>query len=155
MKNFHLKLKILPFLLLPMLVSCSDDRASFQIETSDHALTLIREQRFFWSKNGMYFIVAAHMPDCMRRHKMAWGSLSAKTEVYSPGNDAWILKQGSRMFVVETRTCEGFAKLDAEPESGLGPLLGVFQNKNGVLTFVAEPKIEAPAGAAPNAGVIP
>jgi hypothetical protein len=138
-------LKLLPFLLLPVLVACSDDRVAFQIADSDHALTLIREQRIPWSKTAMYSIVAAHMPDCMRRHKMGSASMQAKIEVYSPGNDAWILKQGTRMYVVETRTCEGFAKLEAEPEGGMGPLLGVFQNKKGVLTFVAEPKSEAPA----------
>lgn len=141
-------LKLLPFLLLPMLVACSDERASFQIATSDHALTLIREQQFFWSKTAVYTIVAARMPDCMRRHKMGPASRLAKVEVYSPGNDAWILKQGTRMFVVETRTCEGFAKLEAEPEGGMGSLLGVFQNKKKVLTFVAEPKAEAPAAPA-------
>lgn len=140
-----LSLRLLPFLLLPLLVACSDDRASFPISTSDHALTLIREQRFFWSKSAVYTIVAARMPDCMRRHKLGAAGKLAKVEVYSPGNDAWILKQGARMFVVETRTCEGFAKLEAEPEGGMGPLVGVFQSKKGVLTFVAEPKAEAPA----------
>ena len=142
-------LKLLPFLLLPALVACSDDRAAFQITDSDHALTLIREQRIPGSKSALYSIVAARMPDCMRRHKMGTASMLAKTEVYSPGNDAWILKQGARMYVVETRTCEGFAKLAAEPEGGMGPLLGVFQNKKGVLTFVAEPKSETPAEPAP------
>jgi hypothetical protein len=138
-------LKLLPLLLLPLLLACSDDRASFSITDSDHALTLIREQRIFGSKTATYFIVAARMPDCMRRHKMGSGSMSAKVEVYSPGNDAWILKQGARMYVVETRTCEGFAKLAAEPEGGMGPLLGAFQTQKGVLTFVAEPKKQAAA----------
>jgi hypothetical protein len=140
-------LKLLLLLLLPVLVACSDDRASFALTNSDHALTLIREQRIFGSKTAMYFIVAARMPDCMRRHKMGSGGMLAKVEVYSPGNDAWILKQGARMYVVETRTCEGFAKLEAEPEGGMGPLLGVFQTKNGVFTFIAEPKSKAPAAA--------
>ncbi len=146
-------LKFLPFLLLPALVACSDDRAAFPIDTSDHALTLIREQRVFWSKTAVYFIVAAHMPTCMRRHKMGPGGFSAKVEVYGPGNDAWILKQGARMYVVETRTCEGFAKLEAEPEGGMGSLLGVFQSKGGVLTFVAEPK--APAATLPGSAPAP
>ncbi len=142
-------LKLLPLLLLSLLVACSDDRASFQISTSDHALTLIRVQRFFWSKTAVFTIVAARMPDCMRRHRMGSAGLSAKVEVYSPGNDAWILKQGARMYVVETRTCEGFAKLEAEPEGGMGPLLGAFQVKNGVLTFVAAPTAQTPAGEPP------
>lgn len=146
--------KLLPLLLLPVLLACSDDRASFPIATSDHALSLIREKRFFWSKTAVYSIVAARMPDCMRRHKMASASLLAKWEVYSPGNNAWILKQGNRMFVVETRTCEGFAKLEAVPEEGTGPLMGTFQSKGGVLSFVPAPPSEAPAPA-PAAPVAP
>ena len=140
-------LKLLPLLLLPVLVACSDQRASFPIKTSDHALSLIREQRFFWEKTAVYTIVAAHMPDCMRRHKMGSAPLDAKVEVYAPGNDAWILRQGNLMYVVETRTCEGFAKLDAVPEGGMGPLAGTFQVRNDVLEFVAAPKAETPAAA--------
>lgn len=138
-------LKLLPLMLFPLLVACSDQRASFPIQTSDHALSLIREQRFFWEKTAVYTIVAARMPDCMRRHKMGMAPLDAKVEVYSPGNDAWILKQGNLMYVVETRTCEGFAKLDAVPESGMGPLVGTFQTRNDTLEFVAVPKVTAPA----------
>lgn len=137
-------LKLLPFLLLPLLVACSDQRASFHIQTSDHALTLIREQRFFWDKTAEYTIAAARMPDCMRRHKIGSAPLDAKVEVYSPGNSAWILKQGNLMYVVETRTCEGFARLDAVPEGGMGPLAGIFQIRNDTLEFVAAPKAEAP-----------
>lgn len=133
-------LKWVVLLLLPLLAACSDDRASFQIETSDHALTLIRDQRFFWSDTAEYTIVAAHMPTCMRRHKLESAPLDAKVEVYAPGNNAWILKQDDVMYVVETRTCEGFARLMTPPEGGMGPLVGTFEEKGGTLTFiVAQP----------------
>lgn len=135
--------KLLPLWLLPLLIACSDQRAAFEIGTSQHSLTLIRVQNFFWDKTADYSIVAARMPDCMRRHEMGPGGADSKVEVYAPGNDAWILKQGKRMFVVETRTCEGFAKLDGEPEGGLGPLQGTFQMRSGTLTFVVAPKREA------------
>ncbi len=131
-------------LLLPLLVACSDQRASFEIASRQHSLTLIRVQNFFWEKTARYAVVAARMPDCMRRHEMGSGGAEGKVEVYAPGNDAWILKQGKRMFVVETRSCEGFAKLDGEPEGGMGPLQGTFQMRSGTLTFVAAPR-EAPA----------
>ncbi len=140
--------KLLPLLLMPFLLACSDQRASYQIKTSDHALSLIREQRYFWEKTAVYTVAAARMPDCMRRHKLGSAPLNAVVEVYSPGNDAWILKMGERMFVVETRTCEGFAKLDAVPEGGMGPLAGRFEVRNDVLQFVAAPKPETPPPAA-------
>ena len=141
--------KLLPLLLLPFLAACTDLRATYEIKGSAHALTLIRVTGFPWEKTAKYSIVAARMPDCMRRHPMSETGLGAKVEVYSPGNDAWILKQNASMYVVETRTCEGFAKLDKVPDSGMGALVGRFEMRKDVLVFVAAPKppppVEAPA----------
>lgn len=134
----------LPLILLPLLAACSDQRASFEVKGSAHALTLIRVTGMPWDKTAKYTIVAARMPDCMRRHPMPDAGLDAKVEVYSPGNDAWILKQDGRMYVVETRSCEGFAALDKAPESGVGPLAGSFEMRNDTLVFTAAPKVEPP-----------
>ena len=139
----------LSLLILPLLVACSDQRATFEIAGSAHALSLIRVTTYPWDKTAKYAIVAARMPDCMRRHAMGGAPLNARVEVYSPGNDAWIIKQGSRMFVTETRTCEGFANLDAVPEGGLGPLMGAFEMRADVLVFTAAPRT-APAVPATN-----
>ncbi|HOL65042.1 MAG TPA: hypothetical protein PLB97_06885 [Accumulibacter sp.] len=137
-------------ILLLGLTGCSDQRAALEIAGSKHSLTLIRTQGFFWEKSAKYAIVATRMPDCMRKHTLGPGSANTRIEVYSPGNDAWILKQGKRMFVVETRTCEGFAKLEAEPEGGMGALLGAFQLRNGELAFVAAKPGDAPGNSAPD-----
>ena len=136
--------RLLALLLLPFLVACSDQRASFEIKGSANALTLIRVTGFPWEKTAKYSIVAARMPDCMRRHPMSSAGLDARVEVYSPGNEAWILKQDGRMYVVETRTCEGFASLDKVPEGGMGPLMGSFEMRKDTLVFVAAPKVEPP-----------
>lgn len=133
--------KILPFLMLPLLVACSDQRATFEIRGSAHALSLVRVTTFPWEKTAKYSIVAARMPDCMRRHAMSQAPLNSPVEVYSPGNDAWILKQEGRMFVIETRTCEGFAPLDKVPEDGMGALMGTFEMRKDVLVFTAAPKV--------------
>ena len=140
--------KLLPLLLLLFLAGCTDLRATYEIKGSAHALTLIRVTGLPWQKTAKYAIVSARMPDCMRRHPMSEAGLNAKVEVYSPGNDAWILKQNASMYVVETRSCEGFAKLDKVPDSGMGALVGTFEMKKDVLVFVAAPKpppsVEAP-----------
>jgi hypothetical protein len=47
------------------------------------------------------------------------------------------------MQVVETRTCEGFARLEEPPAEGMGPLQGSFEMRNGSLSFVAAAKSEA------------
>ena len=132
--------RLLSLLLLPFLVACTDLRATYEIKGSAHALTLIRETSFPWVKKAKYAIVAARMPDCMRRHPMSEAGMNAKVELYSPGNDAWILKQNGSMYVVETRTCEGFAKLDKVPDEGMGALVGTFEMRNDNLVFVAAPK---------------
>lgn len=139
-----MRIGALCLLLLLGLTGCSDQRAALEIAGSKHSLTLIRTQGFFWEKSAKYAIVATRMPDCMRKHTLGPGNANTRIEVYSPGNDAWILKQGKRMFVIETRTCEGFAKLEAEPEGGMGALLGAFQLRNGELAFVSAKPGDAP-----------
>ncbi len=148
-------LRYLPLLLLPLLAGCSDLRASFEIQGSAHALSLIRITGMPWEKTAKYSIVAARMPDCMRRHAMSEAGLNAKVEVYAPGNNAWILRQNGSMYVVETRTCEGFSKLDAVPEGGLGPLMGSFEMRGDNLVFAAAPKVEPPAADIPSAAPEP
>jgi hypothetical protein len=135
---------LIPLLLLSLLAACTDDRATFEINGGAHSLSLIRITSTPWADTAEYSVVASHMPDCTRRHALSDAGLNTRIEVFSPGNDAWILRQGRRMYVVETRTCEGFARLDAEPESGPGPLMGTFQMRGGTLAFVPAPKAETP-----------
>ena len=136
--------RFVPLLLLPLLAACTDQRANFEIEGGAHSLILIRITDTPWARRAQYSVVVSRMPDCTRRHAMPDAGIHAKVEVFAPGNDAWILRQGNRMYVVETRTCEGFARLDAVPESGLGPLMGTFQTHGDSLVFVSAPKEETP-----------
>lgn len=146
-KSRGLLARCLPFVLLPLLAACSDLRATYEIRGSAHSLSLIRVTGMPWEKQAKYSIVASRMPDCQRRHAMSEAGLRTKVEVFSPGNDAWILRQNGRMYVVETRTCEGFARLDKEPETGMGELMGAFELRGDVLVFSPAKK---PATAATN-----
>ena len=129
----------LALVVVPLLAACSDQRASYEIKGSANSLSLIRVTGMPWEKSAEYSIVAARLPDCMRRHAMGKAPLNTKVEIYSPGNDAWIVKLGSRMYVTETRSCEGFAKLDKAPDEGLGPLMGTFEMRADTLVFTAVP----------------
>ncbi|MEO8411423.1 MAG: hypothetical protein ABI478_12715 [Propionivibrio sp.] len=131
---------LLPFLLLPLLSACSDQRATFEIQGSAHALSLIRITGMPWENNAQFAIVAARMPDCMRRHALPDAPPDARVEVFAPGNNAWILRQDGKMFVTETRTCEGFAKLDTAPPQGLGAPVGVFEMRDDTLVFSKAPQ---------------
>ena len=131
--------RLVPLLLLPLLAACSDQRATFEIKGGAHSLSLIRVTGMPWESTAKYSIVASRLPDCMRRHAMGEAPLNAKVEIYSPGNDAWIVKLGRQMYVTETRSCEGFAKLDKVPDEGLGPLMGTFEMRAETLVFTAAP----------------
>ena len=76
--------RVLPLLLPLFLAACSDQRATFEIKGSAHALSLIRVTTLPWDKTAKYSIVAARMPDCMRKHPMADAPLDAKVEIFSP-----------------------------------------------------------------------
>lgn len=143
-------IRCLPLVLLPLLVACSDQRATFEISGSAHSLSLIRVTGMPWASQANYAIVASRMPDCQRRHALPEAALATKVEVFSPGNDAWILRQNGHMFVVETRTCEGFARLDQEPDTGLGELMGAFEMRGDALVF-SSAKRTAPATPAASA----
>ncbi len=133
--------RLLPCFLLPLvLAACSDQRATFEIKGSAHSLSLIRVTTFPWDKTAKYALVAARMPDCMRKHALPDAGLEAKAEVFSPGNDAWIVRQNGRLFAAETRTCEGFAPLATAPAEGLGVPVGSFEIRQNSLVFVPAAK---------------
>jgi len=132
--------RLFALLLLPLLAACSDQRATFEIDGSAHSLSLIRITGMPWESTAKFTIVPARMPECMRRHALPEAPDNAKVEIFSPGNNAWIIKQNGRLFVTETRTCEGFAPLDKTPDDGLGTLMGVFEMRNETLVFTPAPK---------------
>ena len=131
--------RVLPALaVLPFLAACINDSASWQIDGKDHALTLIREQPWFWNSKVNLFIVAARLPECQRRHTLVPGTTAqAGLDVYQTGDTDFVLKQGERYYRIETRSCTGFQPLDAAP-GGIGARRGSFREQDGRLRFVAE-----------------
>jgi hypothetical protein len=127
---------ILPLLAAPMLSACVNDAATYEIDnTREHVLSLIREQPYFWDSKVELYLIVSRMPACMRRHSMGPATERTKVEIYQVPSGAFIVKAGKLMFATETQTCEGFAKIDAEPVEGMGELKGAFLVKNGELVF--------------------
>ena len=108
-------------------------------------LSLIREQPYFWDGKIELYLIVSRMPGCMRQHSMGAASDKTKVEIYQVPSGAFIVKAGKRLFATETQTCEGFAKIDAEPVEGLGQLKGTFLVKKGELVFVKAEGDAAPA----------
>jgi len=129
----------LAMLSLPMFAGCVSDAASLQIDGKEHSLSLVREQKWLWEQQVELFVVATRMPDCQRRHRLKSSAISASSvEVYSPDAVTFFLRQGGRLYSVETRTCETFRELSEAPATGLGQKLGVFKELKGQFAFAAE-----------------
>lgn len=133
--------RLLPLIALPWLGGCINDAASFQIDGKDHSLSVMREQKWPWEKRVDLFVVVSRMPDCQRRHHLKSSSISSSTvEVFSSNTVSFYLRQGDRLYVVETNTCEGFRELAEPPTTGLGQKVGTFTESAGEFHFVNEPE---------------
>jgi len=143
-----MRLRALLTLLLsfPLLSACVDDRAAMDIDgTREHYLALVREQPLFWDKKVNLWLVVSRMPACLRRHSLGAGTENTRVEIWQVPSGAFIAKVGKRMYATESQTCTAWARLDEEPEEGMGELRGVFRVRNGELVFAAEAP-EASAG---------
>lgn len=126
-------------LAIPLLNACVDDRAAMEIDgTREHYLALVREQPWFWDKKVNLYLVVSRMPACLRRHNLGAGTENTRVEIWQVPSGAFIVKAGRRMFVTESQTCVSWARLEEEPEDGMGELLGVFRVRQGQLVFAAE-----------------
>lgn len=139
---------VVPLLLLPLLAGCINDGAAYVIDGPGHALSVVRVQNLFWENKVKLSAVVSRMPDCQRKHAIGKFPVKAAVELWEPGPGTYILKIGSRMFVTETRSCQGFAEMTEDPPGGMGNRVGVFSVKGSVFTFTADPKPEAEAAGA-------
>lgn len=138
----------LPLLLLVLpLAGCISDGAAFHIDGKEHSLSLVREQRFPWDRQLDLYVVASRMPDCQRRHKLRPASADGLSiEVFAVDDRTWHLRQGARMYRVETQSCEGFQQIEKVPEgNALGTPAGRFATIDGAFRFVPAPAPAAPA----------
>lgn len=127
---------LLPLLLVaPLLAACVNDSGTYEIDNREHALSLIREQPYFWDSKVNLYLVVSRLPACMRRHSIGQGTEKTKVEIYQLPSGVIIVRADRHMFATESRTCEGFSKLDAEPPDGMGKLKGTFRVRKGELGF--------------------
>jgi hypothetical protein len=145
--------KTLILLTSMLLAGCVDDSASYLINGNDHALTVRRQQNYFWKDEAAVSLLAARMPECQRLHQLADVSPAAdvKVEVFAAGDDMWNLRMDGRLWQVEMATCEGLTEMQNDPNADLGRPVGRFVVKDGKLVFEQVPAAPAsPAETAPN-----
>jgi len=126
------RLSVLFLALFVLLVACTNDGASYSTDNGRQIVSIVRENNFFWDKQAAFSVVISRLPDCQRRHALHSAGLKTHVELWQPGDNTFILRFGRAMYVVENRTCEGFAVLEEEPPGGLGRHLGTFGESKGV-----------------------
>ncbi len=137
--TLHRRLLLLPLLAL-LLAGCENSATAYIIDGKDHALMLVREQRWFWSDEINQAVVVSRLPDCQRRVAIWPGTPSGPSmEVFEAGYRLWALEQGRRWYLASTDKCL-VQDWDDAPETPPGPLVGTFVMRDGSPVFEAVAK---------------
>jgi hypothetical protein len=125
------------FLLMPLLLAaCVDDSASYYADgpVGNHALTIHRAQKHFWSKDSRVELIMQRLPDCLRRIELTdMPADEVEIELLSAGDNVWTLRAGQEMWQVETQTCTLYADVKGDG----GELMGVFRDDGGKFVYEA------------------
>lgn len=99
-----------PLLLLTpllLLAGCVNESASYTIAgNSDHAVTVLVSQDYFWSKQVGLHVIASRLPDCQRQFDFGKTPLAdLNIELFSTGEETFLLRSGEDMWQFETVNC--------------------------------------------------
>lgn len=122
---------------LPLLAACENSAVALSIEGKEHALTLIREQPYFWDDEVRQFVVVARLPHCQKKVRIHPGRTAIQDmAVYEAGYQLWALQQGGRWYLASTEQClvQDWENPDGAPP---GTAVGRFHLKDGVPVFSA------------------
>lgn len=132
--------KTLILLMSVFLAGCVQDSASYLIDSNDHALTVRRQQDYFWSSKAAISLVVSRLPACQRLHALADAPTdSVKVDLFDAGDGLWNVRMGNQLWQVETETCNGLTELENDPKADLGQPVGSFVVEQRQMTFVAVP----------------
>ncbi|MDB5815552.1 MAG: hypothetical protein JWN23_2669 [Rhodocyclales bacterium] len=126
----------LSLLLVPFLAGCENSGASFMVGgDKNHSISLLREQRWFWSGEVEQVLVPARFPDCQRRVHIDPDSKNfTEMKLYQNDTRLFVAQQGTQWWAVGTEACE--VQKFKTPPADPGDLVGSFQRKDGTLMFV-------------------
>jgi len=131
-------LVVLMLLSAVCLAGCENEAASYMIDgNKDHSISLVREQRWFWSSSVEQRFVVARFPECQRRYDIDPGQAgAANVELYAVSNMLYAAHQGNAWYALGTEQCQ-VQKFTEAPASPPGTLVGHFKSQNGQLVFSA------------------
>mgnify|MGYP006955209809 CR=1 FL=1 len=125
--------------LLAVLAGCENSATSYMIDGSQHALILVREQKFVWDDELRQAVVVSRLPACQKRIRIHPSSTElVEMKVYEAGDSLWALHQGNRWYLASTEVCR-VQDWDNAAGKPPGRLVGSFTLKEGVPAFVSAP----------------
>ena len=125
--------------LLTVLAGCENSATSYMIDGSQHALILVREQKFVWDDELRQAVVVSRLPACQKRIRIHPGStVLVEMKIYEAGDSLWALHQGNRWYLASTEVCR-VQDWDNAAGKPPGRLVGSFTLKEGVPAFVSAP----------------
>lgn len=139
--------RLLLLLAVLPLAGCLQDTASYSFPERDHAITLVRNQTWFWQDSVDVDVTAIRLPECNGGMTIKDIPLDTNIAFYQAPNEypepLFLLKTDKRVFAVSTQSCRGQEFKEVPPD--LGVKLGEFRVKDKVFQFV-------PAGPAGKSG---
>jgi len=125
-------------LLLTVLAACENSATAYTIDTSQHALVLVREQPYFWTSTVDQSIVVSRLPHCQRKVHIHPGATTlTEMEVFEAGDRLWALRQGERWYLASTEICQ-VQDWNHPSNEAPGPRVGRFVLRDGKPVFVSE-----------------
>ncbi len=132
-------LRLLPLVAVLSLTGCLQDSASYQFPEKDHAITLTRNQPWFWLDTVDIELIAIRLPECNDGITVEAVPRDAKLALYQAPDEypepIFILKTGKRHYAISTQSCQVQKFKEAPTE--LGERVGQFYEKAGKFQFVA------------------
>jgi hypothetical protein len=130
--------KILILSMPILLAGCVNDTASYLIDGASNALTVRREQPYFWKGEVDVSLVATRLPDCQRLHALASAPKDdMKVELFNAGEGLWNVHLGDQLWQVSTQNCNDMTELQYDPKADMGQAIGTFVVHDGKLEFDA------------------
>jgi len=126
------------FLAVLPLAGCLQDTASYSFPEKEHAITLVRNQTWFWEDTVEVEVIVIRLPHCNGGMSIKDVPLDTRISFYQAPDEypepLYLLKLDKRVFAVSTQSCRAQTFQETPPDMGVR--LGTFRVKNKVFQFV-------------------
>lgn len=123
---------------LPLLAGCVNESASYPFGP-EQALTLIREQPYFWSNEIRRTMVVMNLPQCLVRYRLPIDMGKAgSVKVFKAEEGGFVMQDGMGQYRATVADCG--MSLESKGSSAPGEPVGTFEAvPNGEMRFAPVP----------------